>query len=133
MLIRFLLAALVSTIPVLAEGAADRVAIEKLIQSLGAANVDSAVFTADAENDLPKLRTIQQSMRAAVRQPMSEVAPPAFVLSNVRFISPDVAVAYAAEVQLGTMPRKIPMLFVVKKESDGWKIAVLRLLAAAVP
>jgi hypothetical protein len=130
---RLLLFAVICAVPMLGEGAADRIAVEKLIQSLGAANVDSAVFTADAENDLPKLRTIQESMRAAVRQPMSEVAPPAFVLSNVRFISPDVAVAYAAEVQLGTMPRKIPMLFVVKKESEGWKIAVLRLLAPAVP
>src|SRR5262249_51384951 len=103
--------------------------------SVGGGTADpAAVFTADAESDLATLRTIQQSMRAAVRQPWSEVAPPAFVLMDVRFVSPDVAVGNAAEVQLGaTIPRKIPMLFVVRKESGGWKIAVLRLLQFATP
>src|SRR5262249_20301682 len=114
---RLVLTALVCALPILAQGASDRVAVEKLIQAVGGATVDSAVFTADAENDLPKLRTIQQSMRDAARQPMSEVAPPAFVLTDVRFINPDVAIGNAAEVQLGSvMPRKVQMLFVVKRE-----------------
>jgi hypothetical protein len=93
----------------------------------------SALFTADAESDLARLQTIQRQMRRAVNQ-TTGLAPPAFVMTEVRFLGPDVAMVNAAEVQLGGgTPRKIPVLFVLRRDAGGWKIAVLRLLDPGTP
>jgi hypothetical protein len=110
------------------QGARDRIAVEDLIHSIDTAQPASALFTADSESDLERLRTIQREMRGAVSR-TAGVAPPAFVMTDVRFLGPDVAIVNAAEVQLGGgSPKKIPVLFVVKRDTGGWKIAVLRLL-----
>ena len=110
------------------QGARDRIAVEDLIHSLNTAQPVSALFTADAESDLDRLQAIQREMRSAVNQ-TSGVAPPAFVMTEVRFLGPDVAMVNAAEVQLGGgSPKKIPVLFVLRRNTVGWKIAALRLL-----
>jgi hypothetical protein len=110
------------------QGARDRIAVEDLIHLLNTAQPVSALFTADAESDLDRLRVIQREMRSAVTR-TSGAAPPAFVIVEVRFLGPDVAIVNAAEVQLGGgSPKKIPVLLVVRRDAAGWKIAALRLL-----
>jgi hypothetical protein len=114
-----------------AEGPSDRIAIEKLIHALKTADPVSSIFTDDADSELARLQEIERDMWNASRQPGSHVAPPAFVMASLRFLSSEVALVNAAEVQLGPKPpRKIPVLLIVKKESSGWKIASLRILAS---
>jgi hypothetical protein len=110
------------------QSARDRIAVEDLIHSLDTAQPVSALFTTDAESDLNRLLAIQREMTSAVNV-TSGAAPPAFVMTDVRFLDPDVAIVNAAEIQLGGgSPRKVPVLFVVKRDTGGWKIAALRLL-----
>jgi hypothetical protein len=125
---RLLAAAIICAALAYAQAARDRIAIEDLIHSLNTAQPVSALFTAGAESDLDRLQAIQREMKIAVNR-TSGVAPPAFVMAEVRFLGPDVAMVNAAEVQLGgESPRKIPVLFVLRRDTAGWKIAALRLL-----
>ena len=125
---RLLAAAIICAAFAYPQGARDRIAVEDLIHSLNSAQSVSALFTADAESDFGRLQVIQREMRSAVNE-TSGVAPPAFVMTDVRFLGSDVAMINAAEVQLGGgSPRKIPVLFVLRRDTGGWKIAALRLL-----
>jgi hypothetical protein len=112
-----------------ADEAGDRAAIETVIRSLKTTDQPKTLFTADADSDLGRLRAIEESMAKAASRPWSEIAPPALVLQPARFISPDIALVDAAETQLGVIARKVPVLFVMKKEASGWKIASLRVLS----
>ena len=113
-----------------ADSPADRTAIENVIHSLRTAEPVSALFTADADSDLPKLQQLERSLNNAVHTPWSEVGPPVLLVDSVRFISADVALVNASETQIGPAARRYPVLFVMKKESSGWKIASLRLLGS---
>ncbi len=56
---------------------------------------------------------------------------PRIVSGAIRFITPDVALAEGAWIyQDGAATQTIPLLFVMKKEGDNWKIASLRVLAS---
>jgi hypothetical protein len=60
-----------------------------------------------------------------------EVVNPRIVSRTIRFITPDVALAEGACVyrEDGGGTRFTPLLFVMKREGGGWKIASLRVLA----
>jgi hypothetical protein len=125
---RLLAAAILSAAFAYPQGAHDRVAVEDLIHSLNSGQPVSTLFTVDAESDLDRLQAIQGEMRNAVSR-TSGVAPPAFVIGAVHFLSPDVAMVNASEVQLGGgSAKKVPLLLVVRRTGGGWKIAALRLL-----
>jgi hypothetical protein len=115
-----------------ADEPADRAAIDAVIHSLKTVEPVSQLFTTDADSDLPKLQSIEQSMNRAAHTPWSETGPPVLVINSTRFLSPDVAIVNAVETEIGPVPRKIPVLFVMKRETSGWKIAALRLLASNV-
>jgi hypothetical protein len=114
-----------------ADQAADRTAIEKVIGSLSTAKPVSILFTPDAESDLGRLTAMNRTMTDAANQPWSELTPPLLVIDSVRFITPDVALVNAANTQIGTVPRRVPILFVMRKVGADWKIAALRLLSAS--
>jgi hypothetical protein len=63
--------------------------------------------------------------------PALEILNPRITNGAIRFITPDVALtdgAWTYEGDSGTT-QAIPVLFVMKKEGDNWKIASLRVLA----
>ena len=59
-----------------------------------------------------------------------EILNPQITASAIRFITPDVALADGACTYKddGTTTQTTPLLFVLKREGDDWKIASLRLL-----
>jgi hypothetical protein len=115
-----------------ADQPADRTAIEKVINSLKTANPVSALFTADAESDLVQLNASQSAMSDAAKQPWSEAMPPALVIDSIRFVTTDVAIVNAANLQVtSTLARRAPVLFVMKREGTAWRIATLRMLTAS--
>jgi hypothetical protein len=115
-----------------ADQPADRSAIEKVINSLKTAKPVSALFTADAESDLVQLNAAQSAMSDAAKQPWSEAMPPTLVIDSIRFVTTDVAIVNAANLQItSTLARRAPVLFVMKREGTAWKIATLRMLTAS--
>ncbi len=56
---------------------------------------------------------------------------PRIVIQSVRFITPEIALVDAANTQYGStiLVRRVPVLFVMKKEARDWRIASLRVLA----
>jgi hypothetical protein len=63
--------------------------------------------------------------------PPMEMTNPRIVSRSVRFVTPDVALADGARVYDAgdNSPQTTPLVFVMKKEGDEWKIASLRVLA----
>ena len=123
---------LLCAMPAFADQPADRTAIETVIQSLKTARPVSVLFTADADSDLAQLNASQSIMSDAAKQPWSEAMPPALVIDSIRFVTADVAIVNAANVQItSTLARRAPVLFVMKREGTAWKIASLRMLTAS--
>ena len=62
---------------------------------------------------------------------MSEVTPPRISMRAVQFITPDVALVDAENTQYGSMigVRRVPIVFVVKRDGTEWKIAATRVRA----
>jgi hypothetical protein len=114
----------------LAQSPADRAAVENVIHSLRTAEPVSALFTADADSDLDRLRMIEASMTKEAHEPWSEVGPVALVINSVRFLSPDIALVDASETQIGVhFSKGVPVVFALKRENSQWKIAYLRVMA----
>ena len=128
---RVLASALLCAALALADGPADRAAIENVIHSLKTAKPVSVLFTADADSDLDRLNSQNRQMADAAKEPWSEVTPPMLLIEAGRFVTADVALVDATNMQLGAMTAKTRVLFVMKKESAGWKIASLRMLPAS--
>jgi hypothetical protein len=111
-----------------ADEAADRAAIGRLVAALNTSQDTSSLFIPGAENEMPRIADPEP------RQPWSETTKPALVLGSVRFITPDVALADAVYGQYGsTIIRRYPLLLVVKREGQEWRIASLRLLRGSPP
>jgi hypothetical protein len=65
-----------------------------------------------------------------VSLPPLNILDPRIVSGAIRFITTDVALADGAWIyDDGAVMRSVPLLFVMKKEGDDWKIASLRVLA----
>ena len=119
-----------------ANEAADRVAIERVVnvlsdrQTVSSKKQISTLFTADADNDLDRLTELNGRLLQFASEPWSEVTTPRQTIQSIRFVTPDVALVNAANAQYGsTIPvRRIPVLFVMKKEGTDWRIASLRVL-----
>jgi len=118
-----------------ADGAADRAAIEHVIGSLDAGQNAGekplpVLFTADAENELNRLASLDQWLLERSKEPWSEVTAPRLVIQSVRFVTPDVALVDAANTHFGStiLALRIPVLFVMKKEGAVWRISSLRVL-----
>jgi hypothetical protein len=118
------------------EEASDRAAIERVIAALNDPQTPPAtLFTSDADSaaELARLSGISRAMAGASRQPWSEVTPPRIVSRSIRFITAEAALADAAETQYGSviLARSVPLLLVMKKEGNTWRIAALRVGPAA--
>ncbi|MCU1258458.1 MAG: hypothetical protein JWO80_1343 [Bryobacterales bacterium] len=66
---------------------------------------------------------------APMSPPALEILNPRIVSSTIRFITPNVALADGEwTYKDGATTQSTPLLFVMKKEGDSWKIASLRVL-----
>jgi hypothetical protein len=63
--------------------------------------------------------------------PRAGILAPRIASGHIRFITPDVALADGdCLYDDGVVMRSVPLLFVMKREGENWKIASLRVLAA---
>jgi hypothetical protein len=101
----------------LADEPADRTAIAKVIASL---------------NDGKPRPELQCDLLPS--GPMSETTPPRIVTRAIEFITPDVALVDAENTQYGSVVpvRRVPIVFVVRREGSEWKIAATRALCPAL-
>ena len=67
---------------------------------------------------------------ATLSLPPMNIVAPRIVSGAIRFITPDVALAEGDWIyDDGVVMRSVPLLFVMKREGEDWKIASLRVLA----
>jgi hypothetical protein len=118
----------------------DRAAIERVVGAVivdptdSGAKPGSRLFTADADNELDRLLDLDRRLLELSREPWSEITSPRLVIQSIRFVTPDVALVNAVNTHYGSMilARRIPVLFVMKKEGTAWRIASLRVLVDVV-
>jgi hypothetical protein len=121
---------------VLASEREDRSDIEQVIKSLNDTQTHLAqkreLFTTDAQNELDRLSGLDRRMVPGWDVPLSELTRPRILVESVRFITGDVALVDAANTQYaspGGLVAKVSVLLVMKKETQGWRITALRVLA----
>jgi len=113
-----------------------RAGIEKVIAALNepgnwtGARPSFHLVTSDADLEFDRLSNVVHQMLELSKKPWSEVTTPRFAVRSIRFVTPDVAVADAAVTQYGSviLVRRVPVLFVMKKEGTHWRIDCLRVL-----
>jgi len=112
----------------------DRADIERVVSALDDSRTTTAqkgpLFTTDAQKDLDRLAELDRRMISEPHAPWSEVTTPRILIQSIRFITPDVALVDATNTQYGSviLVRRVPVLIVVKKEKQEWRIAALRVL-----
>lgn len=103
-----------------ADDATDRAAIERVTAAVNSHSATLAdVFTADApENE----RSI---LSAEGQEPWSEVTSRLITIRSIRFLSPQIALVQSTATQYGsvTVMQSTPMLLVMKKDGQQWRIA----------
>ena len=122
-----------------ADEAADRAAVDKLITALQASKAQAGARTGLLSSDIDRgefdreFAALDAGMVDATGV-WREVTRPALVVSQIRFVTPDVALVDGASVQAGSvMMRRVPFVLIARREQGGWKIAVLRSLAPTPP
>jgi hypothetical protein len=118
---RILCLAFVAVAVCLGDQASDRVAIEKTISaSLFAKDADAA--------EVEHFSKLQAWLRELAQQPATEAAVKSAVsITSVKFISADVVLV---DGETNMAAYRIPVMFVVKREGAGWRIAAVRLMTA---
>jgi ketosteroid isomerase-like protein len=119
-----------------ADEAADRIAISKVMAALSEAQRSgntkalAALFASDAaKTELDRLSEMDGGMLEASKRPWSEVTLPRIVIKSIHFATPDVAVVDASNRQHGSvLERSIPVLFIMKRQGEVWKIDSLRVV-----
>jgi len=116
------------------EQTADRAQIASVIAALNQTPEAVRLFAADFDSAkvLDDLRAAKPTV-AISHEPWGEATwslepvRPKFTSGQVRFLTPDIALVDGASDHDG---KESPLLFVMKKEGDSWKIASIRLLSA---
>lgn len=142
----------------LADEPGDRAAIVQTVTALNEFPHPSTLFTDDASSDLDRLpnvrplafRVMSRPAQPALHPPhvtishepwgeasigiplpQMEILNPRITVNSIRFLTPEIALVdgnwtYHKDI---ADTQTIPLLFIMKKETDSWKIASLRLLA----
>ena len=129
---------LLFAIPLSADEASDRAAIDKVIVALNDPAQRPALFTKDADrgvdfDDLVDLhRRPSRAMTIGMDETWTQLTVPKIVSGKIRFVSPNVAMVDGASLVEGavTLARRVPLLFVLKKDGGKWRISAVRPLAA---
>jgi hypothetical protein len=124
---------LLLTVSVRGDETADRTAIGRVIDALSAVPlVQAGLFTADSDAAaaVATLRTGGGMTVVISHQPWGEArlepSKPSIRVAKTRFITPDVALVDGAISYPGGRDAT-PLLFVMKREGDSWKIAAIRM------
>lgn len=120
-----------------ADEATDREAINRLIAGLSSFPQRAAFFTADADGvdllraaPLPSVTISHEPWgEARINFPSSPINTRFSVSAAIRFITPDVALADGVRTYNDDSgaAQTTPLLFVMKREGDQWKIASVRI------
>ena len=117
----------------LADEALDREAIKSTLvgqnERLTAASPEpmSELFSPDADPaERMALYNLHHMLQEMSRRPWSEITPPALVCVAIRFLAPNIALVDGAETQPGVASRLMPLLFVMKRYGESWKIESVR-------
>jgi hypothetical protein len=124
-----------------ADQAEDRAAIEKVIAALNDPAERANLFLKDVDSAINFDRLIDLHRLPApprgigMNETWRQLTVPRVVSERIRFVTPDVAVVDGASTIDGaiTLARRVPLLFVMKKNGAEWRISVVRMLAEAVP
>jgi len=115
----------------------DRQGIEHLVAALSDSHTSieqkAGLFTKDARGEFDRLLALENGNEA--RRPWSEVTEPYFVIRSVRFLTPEVALVDVDYRQIGSLGPmlRVPVLLVLRKEPEGWRIAAFRPYVADRP
>jgi hypothetical protein len=126
-----------------ADEAQDRTAIANVIASLNDPAQRAGLFTQDSSSsvDFDRLIDLHRRVPSAsalvigTHETWTELTVPRVVSGTILFVTPDVAIVDGASTVEGamTLTRRVPLLFVMKKEGDEWRISAVRVLAAREP
>jgi hypothetical protein len=121
------------------EETADRAQIAQVIATLNQAPELARLFTADFDGSKVPPEFLRGTATVTIsHEPWGEAtwgfagSRPRITSGQVRFLTPEIALVDGAVERSGAK-ESVPILFVMKKEGDSWRIASLRLLAAASP
>ena len=130
--------ALSLTIGMRADETQDRRAIGTVIAALNDPVERAALFTKDADSavdfdrlaDLHKRNLFPGGVVIGMDEPWTGMTVPRVVGGAIRFITPDVAIVDGASTvdRAITLARRVPLLFVLKRERAGWRISAVRVL-----
>ena len=118
-----------------ADEAADRTAIQGIIEQLNRAQQRPELFAAGVDVPAELRRLERANCNMVDRGIWTEATRPKFTPPTVQFITPDVALADLEKVQYGSIVPAIraPIVAILKREAGQWKIAALRVTAACFP
>lgn len=139
---RFLLPLLLSAAALPAAESDDRAAIASVLAAVADPLHSERLFTADADPEERSIRLIDLHIRrnaalpvmVGTNEPWREMTIPRVVAERIRFLTPDVALVDAVSTIAGavTLRQRVPLIFVLKREGNDWRISALR-AASAVP
>ena len=115
-----------------ADEAADRRAVEGVIERLNFAGERPALFAASADVPAELRRLAQVNCNTLGDSSVwSEVPSPRFTRPTVHFITPDVALADTEYLRYNSVVAAVrtPVVVILKRERAEWKIATLRVMA----
>ena len=122
-----------------ADEAQDRTAINKVIAALNDPAQRAGLFTKDVDStvhferlvDLHRAPTSLPGGIIGTHEPWTGLTMPRVVSGNIRFVTADVALVDGASTVEGavTIARRVPLLFVMRREAAQWKISAVRVLA----
>jgi hypothetical protein len=133
-----LVLALFSITRLWADEAGDREVITQVISALNDPVQRPHLFTKDADTAVDFSRLIDLHLTCLScgvvhgrTETWREMTVPRIVSSNIRFVTPEVALVDGASTVRGavTLVARVPLLFVLKKEGQEWRIHAVRQLA----
>ena len=123
-----------------ADEAQDRAGIDKVIAALNDPDHRAGLFTKDVDSgpdfdrlvDLHITNSSSLGVVIGMNETWTEMTVPRVVTGSIRFITPNVAIVDGASTVEGavTLARRVPLLFVMKKEGAEWRISAVRVLTA---
>jgi hypothetical protein len=116
----------------LADEASERSAIDATIGVINSRSEPTArLFTAEAAGSPEGARQIADLDQMMSVEPLSEVTVPRLTVRSIQFVDPMVARVEAENIQYGSviMQRVTPVVFVMKKMGEKWRVVSFSALA----
>src|SRR5262249_52572089 len=125
----------------MADEAADRGAIVKVIVAVNDPGKRPGILASDLDSDVDFERLIDLHLGPShglpvligMDEPWRELTVPEVVCGGIRLITPTVAIVNGSSTIPGavTLAQRVPLLFVLVREGTEWRITVVRRLATS--